>query len=154
MSSCVRRLWGRPRVFQWSAEPHQQCASKPQPRLRPRQRAAQRSVSDHHSTQRRPAGPQLLRCAGQRGQQQPLDRRGRRRAEGPTSETGLQLGHVPQLSAALCLHNSHQGFLPVTDPHPPLRLTPEQKRMTIIMNNNHNNYDVNDNISNQKPFPM
>ncbi len=127
-SLCVLRLWGRPGVFQWPPEPHHQRASEPQPRLRPHQRAAQRPAGEHHGTQRRPAGPRLLQHAGKRGQRQPLDRRGRRRAEGPASETGLQLGHVPQLPAALCLHDSYQGFLPVTDPLPPLRLIPEQNK--------------------------
>uniref|UniRef100_A0A3Q3GB12 Inositol-tetrakisphosphate 1-kinase n=1 Tax=Labrus bergylta TaxID=56723 RepID=A0A3Q3GB12_9LABR len=40
--------------------------------------------------------------------------------KGQRQRLGLQLGHVPQLPAALCtVHNSYQGFLPVTDsPYP------------------------------------
>lgn len=135
-SPCIFRLWGRPRVLYWPPEPHYQRAPEPQPRLCPRWRAAQRPASEHRGTHRRPSSQLLLQHAGKRGWRQPLDRRGRRRSEGPASETGLQLCHVPQLPAALCLHDRHQGFLPVTDQRPPLCLLPEQKMIDNGDNNN------------------
>lgn len=124
----VPRLRGRPRVLQRPPEPHQRRAPEPQPRA---------GAGGHRGVRRR--------------RRQPLDRGGRRGLEEPASETLLQLGHVPQLPAALCLHDSDQGVVPVTDPPSRTRLNKEQTAaVTIILNNDHNNYDVNDdNISNQ-----
>lgn len=105
------RIWGRSWVLQWPPQPHHQCP--PRPLLQRPLGPTPSQPAARWRAQLRPL-PGVLWHAGQGVGQQPLDRGGWQWSERPVSETGLQLGHVPQLPTALRVHDSHKSLVTMT----------------------------------------